>query len=90
MATRPYDAETEFMAGGKKNGERTTWGWNIHPGEILREEFLKPIGLSVYQLASRFISHAHPSTTLCENGERSRLTPPCGWQGSLARTRSSG
>ena len=26
-------------------------GWNIHPGEILREEFLKPMGLSVYRLA---------------------------------------
>ena len=25
--------------------------WNIHPGEILREEFLKPMGLSVYRLA---------------------------------------
>jgi addiction module HigA family antidote len=23
----------------------------IHPGEILREEFLKPLGLSVYRLA---------------------------------------
>ncbi len=25
--------------------------WNIHPGEILREEFLKPMGLSVYRVA---------------------------------------
>jgi antitoxin HigA-1 len=25
--------------------------WNIHPGEILREEFLKPMKLSVYRLA---------------------------------------
>jgi addiction module HigA family antidote len=25
--------------------------WNIHPGEILREEFLKPMKLSIYQLA---------------------------------------
>ena len=24
---------------------------NIHPGEILKEEFLKPIGLSAYKLA---------------------------------------
>jgi addiction module HigA family antidote len=28
-------------------------GWKIHPGEILREEFLKPMGLSVYHLAKR-------------------------------------
>ncbi|MFB3916512.1 MAG: HigA family addiction module antitoxin [Terriglobales bacterium] len=25
--------------------------WNVHPGEILREEFLKPMELSVYKLA---------------------------------------
>src|SRR5579862_2452579 len=25
--------------------------WKIHPGEILREEFLKPLGLSAYELA---------------------------------------
>src|SRR5437016_14624737 len=27
--------------------------WKIHPGEILREEFLKPLGMSVYELAKR-------------------------------------
>ncbi len=27
--------------------------WNIHPGEILREEFLKPMELSAYELAKR-------------------------------------
>jgi addiction module HigA family antidote len=25
--------------------------WNIHPGEILREEFLKPMGITPYMLA---------------------------------------
>ena len=25
--------------------------WNMHPGEILREEFLKPMGISQYRLA---------------------------------------
>lgn len=25
--------------------------WNIHPGEVLREEFLRPMSLSAYQLA---------------------------------------
>ena len=25
--------------------------FNIHPGEILREEFLRPMGISAYQLA---------------------------------------
>jgi len=32
--------------------ERTSpAAWKIHPGEILREEFLKPMGLSGYKLA---------------------------------------
>ncbi len=39
------------MAGRKKNAGETKWGWNIHPGEILREEFLRPMGISVYRLA---------------------------------------
>jgi addiction module HigA family antidote len=31
--------------------KKPIWGWNVHPGEILREEFLKPMGISAYQLA---------------------------------------
>ncbi len=31
--------------------KNSVWSWNIHPGEILREEFLKPMGISVYELA---------------------------------------
>lgn len=27
--------------------------WNIHPGEVLREEFLKPLNLTAYGLAKR-------------------------------------
>jgi addiction module HigA family antidote len=27
--------------------------WKVHPGEILREEFLKPLGMSSYELAKR-------------------------------------
>ena len=30
---------------------KQVWGWNVHPGEILREEYMKPLGLSVYTLA---------------------------------------
>ncbi|HLX75880.1 MAG TPA: HigA family addiction module antitoxin [Terriglobales bacterium] len=35
----------------KHNGKRTEPNWNVHPGEILREEFLRPLGLSAYALA---------------------------------------
>jgi antitoxin HigA-1 len=27
--------------------------WGVHPGEILREEFLKPMSISAYELAKR-------------------------------------
>jgi toxin HigB-1 len=30
-----------------------TPNWSVHPGEVLREEFLKPIGLSAYEAAKR-------------------------------------
>jgi len=30
-----------------------TPNWRIHPGEILREEFLAPLRMSVYELAKR-------------------------------------
>lgn len=33
----------------KKDGS----SWSIHPGEILREEFLKPLEMSSYELAKR-------------------------------------
>ena len=32
---------------------KPVWGWNIHPGEILREEYMKPLDLSVYALAKK-------------------------------------
>jgi antitoxin HigA-1 len=30
---------------------KPVWGCNIHPGEILREQYMKLFGLSVYALA---------------------------------------
>jgi antitoxin HigA-1 len=30
-----------------------TPNWRVHPGEILREEFLKPLAMSSYELAKR-------------------------------------
>ena len=32
---------------------RGTPNWRVHPGEILREEFLKPLKMSPYALAKR-------------------------------------
>lgn len=41
------------MAKSKKAAKKkpSVWGWNVHPGEILREEYMKPLKLSVYGLA---------------------------------------
>lgn len=33
--------------------EKRILKWRVHPGEILREEFLKPTKMSVYELAKR-------------------------------------
>ncbi|MGH9498427.1 MAG: HigA family addiction module antitoxin [Terriglobales bacterium] len=32
---------------------RGTPNWSVHPGEVLREEFLKPMKLSAYEVAKR-------------------------------------
>jgi addiction module HigA family antidote len=32
---------------------KATPRWSVHPGEILREEFLKPMGISAYEVAKR-------------------------------------
>ena len=78
------------MAGGTRNGGRTKWGWNIHPGEILREEFQKPMGLSVYQLARQIHITRSRVNDIARERRGARLTPHCGWRGSLTRPRSSG
>lgn len=35
----------------RKKKQSATWA--IHPGEILREEFLRPLNMSVYELARK-------------------------------------
>ena len=69
------------MAGGKKNAGGARWGWNVHPGEILREEFLKPVGLSVYQLARQI--HLTRSRVNDIARERRAITADTayGWRG---------
>jgi antitoxin HigA-1 len=37
--------------GGMSYERRGPAGWAVHPGEILQEEFLRPLGLSGYALA---------------------------------------
>jgi addiction module HigA family antidote len=37
----------------KKTRRQNHSAWNIHPGEVLREEFLHPLAMSSYELAKR-------------------------------------
>src|SRR5580658_4579733 len=39
---------------------KNSQGWAVHPGEILREEFLEPMGISAYRLAVEL--HVSPPT----------------------------
>lgn len=51
----------------------TTLGFSIHPGEILREEYLIPLGLKPYTLAKKL----HVPRTRIERlvGEQTPVTP---------------
>lgn len=51
----------------------TTLGFSIHPGEILREEYLVPLGLKPYTLAKRL----HVPRTRIERlvAEQTPVTP---------------
>ena len=47
--------------------------WAVHPGEILREEFLGPMGISAYRLAVDL--HVSPPTVNDIVRERRGVTP---------------
>ena len=48
-------------------------GWTLHPGEILREEFLKPMNISAYRLAVEL--HVSPPTVNDIVREKRGITP---------------
>lgn len=48
----------------------------VHPGEIVREELLAPLGMSVNALAKALNV---PAMTLSASGAASAPTPPCAW-----------
>jgi len=48
-------------------------GWAVHPGEILREEFLEPMGISAYRLAVEL--HVSPPTVNDIVREKHGITP---------------
>jgi antitoxin HigA-1 len=48
-------------------------GWAVHPGQILREEFLEPMGISAYRLAVEL--HVSPPTVNDIVREKRGITP---------------
>jgi addiction module HigA family antidote len=48
-------------------------GWAVHPGEILREEFLEPLDISSYRLAVEL--HVSPPTVNDIVREKRGITP---------------
>jgi addiction module HigA family antidote len=48
-------------------------GGAVHPGEILREEFLEPMGISAYRLAAEL--HVSPPTVNDMVWEKRGITP---------------
>lgn len=55
-----------------------------HPGEILDEEFLKPMGISQYRLAQAISVPPRRINEICMANAPSRLIPPCGLAHFLA------
>jgi hypothetical protein len=51
----------------------------IHPGEILREEFMKPHGRSQNALARALNIPPRRTNEIFWKSAGSRQTPPCGW-----------
>ena len=62
----------------------------IHPGEVLREEFMKPMGIKAYSLARICRLSGRGWSALSARSRASALTLRCGWASSLAPRRSSG
>jgi len=63
----------------------------VHPGEILLEEFLKPLAVSQYQLAKEIgVSRPGGSTRSCTASAASARTLRCAWLVSSAPRSGSG
>ena len=62
----------------------------VHPGEILLEEFLKPLGVSQYQLAKAVDVPARRINEIVTGSAGSALTRHCGSPATSAPRSGSG
>ena len=63
---------------------------SVHPGEILLEEFLKPLGMTMHELALALRVPANRIGQIVEGRAASALTLPCVWAVTSAPVQSSG
>jgi antitoxin HigA-1 len=69
-----YGDESNFAwVGAMSIKNEVPAGWAVHPGEILREEFLEPMGISAYRLALEL--HVSPPTVNDIVREKRSITP---------------
>ena len=68
-----------------KNGMRP-----VHPGEVLREDFLRPSGLTANALAKALHVPAPRINDIVRERRGSLQIRPCAWRGTLAATRVRG
>lgn len=74
---------------------RPEGGWKIsrtpvHPGEMLREEFMKPLGISINGLALELHVPVTRISEIVNERAALRLTRHCGRRGTSGQARSSG
>ncbi len=62
----------------------------VHPGEILREDFMKPLGLSVNKLTLELHVPATRIGKSCTSGGGLRRRRRCGWRAISRQMRNSG
>ena len=62
----------------------------VHPGEVLREEFMAPLNLTAAELARRLQIPVPRVNDIARERRELRPTRRCAWPGTLAIRRTSG
>ena len=70
--------------------EKIPFGYSIHPGEILKTEFMEPLGLSSYRLAKELHVSAPRVNDIVLGKRGSPPTPLCASAPTSATPPSSG
>jgi hypothetical protein len=89
IATRTKSSASIIIEGGRTMN-RPKKLLPIHPGEVLLEEFLEPLGMSMNKLADELHVPANRITQIVEGGVALEAKPRSGWRDTLAPLPNSG